>query len=100
MRTALAVAVVVALGCENALAQSGDGAAALLWAVHRNQIDQVDRLIGAGADVNARNELGVTPLSEAALAGNTGIIERLLKAGANADSPGADGQTALMVVAR
>src|SRR5439155_7592017 len=54
----------------------------------------------AGADINVKNEYGVTPLSEAAVNGNTAIIEKLLKAGANADSPSADGMTALMIVAR
>ncbi len=32
--------------------------------------------------------------------GNVAIIEKLLKAGADPDSPSADGQTALMLVAR
>ena len=39
-------------------------------------------------------------MSEAAFLGNVAIIEKLLKAGADPDSPSADGQTALMVVAR
>src|SRR5690606_24149866 len=37
---------------------------------------------------------------EAALVGNTDVVRRLLEAGAEADKPGADGQTALMIVAR
>ena len=39
-------------------------------------------------------------MSEAAFLGNIAIIEKLLKAGADPDSPSADGQTALMMVAR
>jgi ankyrin repeat protein len=39
-------------------------------------------------------------MSEAAIIGNVAMIELLLKAGADAESPNADGQTALMVVAR
>jgi len=88
---------VFALASTMALAQD---ATPLLWAVHNGDVADVERLIRAGANVNAKNEFGATPMSEAALAGNTAIIERLLKAGANPDSPGADGQTALMVIAR
>jgi ankyrin repeat protein len=105
MRTVCVVAIVLALGSagvggQDATRAAGDGTTPLHWAVHRTQIDEVDRLIRAGANVNAKNEYGATPMSEAALAGNTAIIERLLQAGADPDSPGADGQTALMVVAR
>src|SRR5262249_15822914 len=39
-------------------------------------------------------------MSEAAINGNVAILDRLLKSGADAESPNADGQTALMVVAR
>ncbi len=39
-------------------------------------------------------------MSEAATAGNTAVIEKLLNAGADPDSPNADGQTVLMVIAR
>ncbi len=39
-------------------------------------------------------------MSEASIIGNPAMIEKLLKAGADVNSPNADGQTALMVVAR
>src|SRR2546421_87740 len=39
-----------------------DGATALSWAVHHNDLDMADLLIRAGAHVNAANDLGVTPL--------------------------------------
>jgi ankyrin repeat protein len=77
-----------------------DGTTPLHWAVHRNDIATVERLIKEGANVNAKNDYGATPMSEAAANGNTEIIEKLLKAGADPDSPHADGQTALMVIAR
>ena len=60
----------------------------------------VQRLIRQGANVNAKNDYGATPMSEAAVTGNAALLEALLKAGADAESPNADGQTALMVVAR
>ena len=39
-------------------------------------------------------------MSEAAIVGNAALIERLLRAGADVEAANADGQTALMVVAR
>ena len=39
-------------------------------------------------------------MSEAAVAGNAAVLDALLAAGADPESPNADGQTALMVVAR
>ena len=46
------------------------------------------------------NNYGATPMSLAAEVGNTEILKLLLEAGANADSPNPDGQTALLAVAR
>ncbi|HEX5111122.1 MAG TPA: ankyrin repeat domain-containing protein [Vicinamibacterales bacterium] len=77
-----------------------DGTTALHWAVQRDDLELVDRLLRAGATVKARNEFGATPMSEAAIIGNAAMLERLLAAGADVESANADGQTALMVVAR
>jgi ankyrin repeat protein len=77
-----------------------DGTTPLHWAVHRNDLDLVDRLLKAGANAKATNDYGATPMSEAAVTGNAALIERLLKAGADVESANADGQTALMVIAR
>lgn len=96
---AVLVVLVVAVGGV-AAGQSPDGTTPLHWAVHNNDVEGVDKLIKAGANVNAKNESGATPMSIAAGAGNTAILEKLLKAGADANSPHADGQTALMVIAR
>ena len=41
----------------------GDGVTALHWAAHWNAHDTARLLIRAGANVNAANDLGVTPLS-------------------------------------
>src|SRR5580658_6578893 len=42
-----------------------DGSTALLWAAHWDDAALVDRLLRAGADFNAANRYGVTPLLEA-----------------------------------
>jgi len=47
-----------------------------------------------------KNEFGATPMSEAAVIGNPAMLGLLLEAGADVESANADGQTALMVVAR
>ena len=44
-------------------ATEGDGATALAWASHRDNLEAAKLLIGAGANVNAGNEYGVTPLA-------------------------------------
>ena len=41
------------------------------------------RMIKAGADVNAKNNLGGTPLHEAAASGHKEIVEVLITKGAN-----------------
>ncbi|MEO8465671.1 MAG: ankyrin repeat domain-containing protein, partial [Gammaproteobacteria bacterium] len=81
-------------------AKSADGTTALHWAIYRDNVPLVQRLIKAGADVKTANEFGSTPMAEAAVVGNAVVIDALLTAGADVESRGADGQTALMVVAR
>jgi uncharacterized protein len=80
--------------------RSADGTTPLHWAVYNGDVELVDRLLGAGANPDSRNDYNSTPLVEAAVVGNAEIIKKLLKAGADVESANADGQTALMVVAR
>src|SRR5262245_37156058 len=61
-----------------------DGATALHWAVHRGELETANRLIAAGARIDVANRNGFTPLAMASLYGNAPMIERLLKAGADA----------------
>ena len=78
-----------------------DGANALHAAVDREDIEAVARVLRAGADVNAATRFGVTPLWLAASYGNAAIIDRLLKAGADAKATNPDnGETVLMMAAR
>src|SRR5690349_6463661 len=77
-----------------------DGTTALHWAVQQNDLELVTRLIRAGAKVNVKNDFGSTPMSEAAVVASAPLLGALLEAGGDVESPNADGQTALMVVAR
>lgn len=77
-----------------------DGATALHWAVHWEDVETTDLLISSGANVNAANDLGVTPLTMAAAGGNAVIIEKLLAAGADAKAALLGGETALMLAVR
>jgi ankyrin repeat protein len=80
--------------------RSSDGTTALHWAVYNDDVALVERLLAAGADVNASNDYRATPLSEAAVIGNVDVLRRLLKKGANVESANGDNQTALMIIAR
>ena len=53
-------------------------------------------LLKNGADVNARDELGNSPLMAAALDADTAMLGFLLKAGANVNYANQAGATALM----
>ena len=77
-----------------------DGGTALLWAAYWNDDAAVEALIAAGANVNAANRYGVTPLSQACINGNAQMVEALLKAGADANTFQHEGQTALMTAAK
>jgi ankyrin repeat protein len=76
-----------------------DGATALHWAAHWDDLDTADLLIRAGANVNAATDHGATALSLACTNGSAPMIQRLLKAGANANATLPTGETALMTCA-
>ena len=56
-------------------------------------------LVARGADLNARDALGVTALGRAVLSGQSRAMDTLLKAGANPDSVDDGGRTALSYAA-
>jgi ankyrin repeat protein len=78
----------------------GDGATAMHWAAHRNDLRAATLLIEGGAAVNVENDLGVTPLWLAARSGSEAMVARLLQAGAEPDVALAMGETPLMAAAR
>ncbi|MEM7222117.1 MAG: ankyrin repeat domain-containing protein [Pseudomonadota bacterium] len=51
----------------------------------RGDLEEIDALLAAGADHNARCELGCTPLHGAAGQGHAEAVTRLLRAGASTD---------------
>ena len=59
-------------------------------------LEMVRVLISLGADVNAVNSSGYSPLHRAAVLGTTAIVEELLKAGADVNLKTDDGETALV----
>src|ERR1700687_3384407 len=56
-----------------------DGTTALHWAAHWDDLETADLLLRAGANVNATNDYGVTPLSLSCNNGNESMVEQLLK---------------------
>jgi ankyrin repeat protein len=75
-------------------AHRGDGD--LLYnAVAVADIEEVKRLITQGADVNARNRFGDTPLRRAAYEGHTQVVELLINRGANVNTRNGSLGTAL-----
>src|SRR3954470_152002 len=52
-----------------------DGATALHWAAYLSDAELTAALIRAGADVNAKNKYGVTPLALAADQGSAAVLD-------------------------
>ena len=81
-------------------AAQADGATALHWAAHWNDLEAADQLLRAGANANAANDYGVTPLTLACSNGNAAMVVKLLKAGANPNAAQWSGESVLMTCAR
>jgi ankyrin repeat protein len=78
----------------------GDGATALHWAVHHDDLATTDLLLHAGSRANVANDLGVTPLYLACTNRNGAMVEKLLAAGANPNAKLLNGETVLMNCSR
>jgi len=76
-----------------------DGATAILWAAHWNDLEMVEMLLAAGARVDATDDHGMTPLAQAAENRSVALIDRLLRAGANPNRAQISGMTPLMMAA-
>jgi ankyrin repeat protein len=77
-----------------------DGATALHWAIHWDDLETANLLLRAGARVNAANDYGVTPLWLACTNANAAMVDALLAAGANPNTTLGTGETVLMTAAR
>ena len=81
-------------------APQGDGATALHWASHRDDLAIADLLIRSGARPNAVDDVGTTPLHLACTNRSASMVERLLRAGASANAALLNGETVVMTCAR
>jgi ankyrin repeat protein len=77
-----------------------DGATALHWATHWDDMETVELLLSAGAAVDVKNDYGVTPISLASENANLLVVQRLIKAGANVNAATSTGETPLMTAVR
>ncbi len=71
----------------------------LIEAAQRGDTAAVEALLAEGADVNGRNNIGLTPLMAAAWAGHTHTVQVLLDAGAKVNARDENGLTPLMSAA-
>ena len=74
---------------------SGVNNIALRVAANNGSLDEVERLLGEGADINASSDNGMTPLILAAWNGHTNVVALLLREGANVAAKTKEGSTAL-----
>jgi ankyrin repeat protein len=79
----------------NLEARDSEGRTAMHYAGEEQSGATVQMLVAAGAKVDARSSVKVTPLMSAAYADSLAAVRELLKAGANPNAQSVDGQTAL-----
>jgi len=79
---------------------SQDANTQLIEAGKKGETRKFEGLLAAGAEVDARDERGVTALMHASAEGHAQSVEALLDAGADVNAQANDGLSALMVVAR
>ena len=100
---ALSLAMPVWALAADAVAPPGDGTTPLHRAVHAGDEREVRKLLQAGAQPDAANRYGMTPLALAAGGGHAAVVKLLIEGGATvraADAALRDGQTTLMLAAR
>ena len=85
------------MDCERILVNSRglEDQTPLHMACRRNALADVETLIAAGADVNAKDSFGMTPLYAAVLTRNLAMVKTLVESGAEVDIQTADGVSPL-----
>lgn len=79
------------------LLQKSTGKTNLWWAAFHGNLDEVNRLIKRGENVNAVDNNGESPLVAALVKGHYQVVQTLLKNGADRSIRNKDGKTALEV---
>jgi ankyrin repeat protein len=97
---ARAVSRLLAAGTSPTQLAEADGTTALHYAIERDDVGLVERLLESGADPAAANRYGVSPIYIAALNGNAAIVRLLLERGVDPETALPEGETALMTAAR
>ena len=77
-----------------------EGVSSLHLATCNNDLEVLELLLNAGADVEAKNADGETPLHQAAKNGHADAIKALKEAGADVEAKNADGETPLHLAAK
>jgi|LSQX01.3.fsa_nt_gb ankyrin repeat protein len=72
----------------------------LFEAIENGTVADVKSALLAGADVNARDTYGISPLILAAIQHKTDMLKLLISSGADMDAKDADGETALSICTR
>ena len=89
------IALVVMHAACGEVDRTDDMGDALLEAAAKGNIEEVERLIGAGADLDSRDRNGRTPLMEATQKGHLDVVKLLVDKGAQINARGTSGETAL-----
>lgn len=85
---------------KKSLAAGADRSAELAQAVVASDAARIKFLAAHGADLNARDSMGATPLTSAAGARDSDTVKLLLQLGADANASNGDGVTPLMTAAQ
>ena len=72
----------------------------LFRATQDGEVNTVRALLDGGADINRRNETGLTPLILAAMKNHKELVQLLVDRGADANARNSKGETALTLAAR
>jgi ankyrin repeat protein len=81
-------------------ARATAGQPALWWAANRGYLDVVEGLLARGAEIDATDRWGATPLHEASTGGHTEVARYLISRGANVHSRYHDGRSVLNMAVR